>query len=92
MIALGWNMRQKMITLDPTSWEYAAKKRNFSGWVRKKLMEEQAESSVITESLPMFGAYCDQCDSTYTNPQQFRMEEFYCKKCHTKCEYMGVVQ
>jgi len=34
------NMRQKLITLDPTSWELAMKKPNFSQWVRNKLQEE----------------------------------------------------
>jgi hypothetical protein len=33
-------MRQKLITLDPTSWERAMKKPNFSAWVRAKLAEE----------------------------------------------------
>jgi len=33
-------MRQKLITLDPTSWELAMKKPNFSAWVRQKLAEE----------------------------------------------------
>ena len=33
-------MRQKLITLDPTSWELAMKKPNFSQWVRNKLQEE----------------------------------------------------
>jgi len=33
-------MRQKLITLDPTSWELAQKKKNFSEWVRKQLRLE----------------------------------------------------
>ena len=33
-------MRQKLITLDPTSWDLAAKKPNFSQWVRDKLRSE----------------------------------------------------
>ena len=39
-------MRQKMITLCPTTWEYASKMKNFSGWVRKQL-EEHAKAEVI---------------------------------------------
>ena len=35
------NMRQKLITLDPTSWDLAAKKTNFSEWVRNKLRSER---------------------------------------------------
>jgi len=33
-------MRQKLITLDPTSWERAMKKPNFSAWVRQQLQIE----------------------------------------------------
>jgi len=35
------NMRQKLITLDPTSWDLAAKKPNFSQWVRDMLRSER---------------------------------------------------
>jgi len=38
-------MRQKLITLDPTSWERAMKKPNFSAWVRQKLAEEASKST-----------------------------------------------
>ena len=34
-------MRQKLITLDPTSWDLAAKKSNFSQWVRDQLRSER---------------------------------------------------
>ena len=30
-------MRQKMITLCPTTWENAAKMKNFSKWIREQL-------------------------------------------------------
>lgn len=33
-------MRQKLITLDPTSFELASKKKNFSQWVRDQLRSE----------------------------------------------------
>lgn len=33
-------MRNKMITLCPTTYEYAKKMPNFSHWVRMKMMEE----------------------------------------------------
>jgi peptide subunit release factor 1 (eRF1) len=33
-------MRQKLITLCPTSFELAGRKANFSAWVRRKLLEE----------------------------------------------------
>jgi len=34
-------MRQKLITLDPTSWDLAVKKTNFSEWVRNMLRSER---------------------------------------------------
>jgi len=34
-------MRQKLITLDPTSFELASKKTNFSEWVRNMLRSER---------------------------------------------------
>jgi len=34
-------MRQKLITLDPTSFELASKKTNFSEWVRNQLRSER---------------------------------------------------
>ena len=34
-------MRQKLITLDPVSWDLALKKSNFSAWVRDQLRKER---------------------------------------------------
>lgn len=34
-------MRQKLITLDPVTWELAQKKPNFSEWVRNQLRSER---------------------------------------------------
>lgn len=34
-------MRQKLITLDPVTWELACKKSNFSEWVRNQLRSER---------------------------------------------------
>jgi predicted house-cleaning noncanonical NTP pyrophosphatase (MazG superfamily) len=33
-------MRQKLVTLCPTTFELATKKRNFSAWIRRMLNEE----------------------------------------------------
>lgn len=33
-------MRQKLVTLCPTTFELAMKKRNFSAWIRRMLNEE----------------------------------------------------
>lgn len=38
-------MRQKLITLDPTSWDLASKKPNFSQWVRDQLRSERNKKS-----------------------------------------------
>jgi len=37
--SLAVNMRQKLITLCPNSWEIASKKPNFSKWVRRQLLD-----------------------------------------------------
>lgn len=34
-------MRQKLITLCPTTWELASKKPNFSAWIRDQLRSER---------------------------------------------------
>jgi len=39
-------MRQKLITLDPTSFELASKKSNFSNWVRNQLRSERNQKEV----------------------------------------------
>ena len=37
---LATSMRQKLVTLCPTTFELAQKKRNFSAWIRRMLNEE----------------------------------------------------
>ena len=37
-------MRQKLITLCPTTWELAQRKPNFSAWIRDKLRSERNRS------------------------------------------------
>jgi len=52
-------MRQKLITLDPTSWDLAQKKDNFSEWVRKQLRleaEGHSLSSLSTDYEFMYDA------------------------------------
>lgn len=51
-------MRQKMITLDPTTWEIAQKMPNFSAWVRKKLVED---SNAAAKDVPIY-YHCSECD------------------------------
>ena len=50
-------MRQKLITLDPTSWDLAAKKSNFSQWVRNQLRSERNKMTIPTK-------YCTWCDTS----------------------------
>ena len=49
-------MRQKMITLCPTTWEHAAKMRNFSEWIREQLRyrEQGFEIKQLLEELDHF--------------------------------------
>ena len=42
-------MRQKLITLDPVTWELASKKPNFSEWVRNQLRSERNKTASYTE-------------------------------------------
>jgi len=85
-------MRQKMITLDPTSWEYAAKMKNFSGWVRKKLAEEFLDHAEKELSKVEWKAYCAECDVTATSPHKVLMEYKYCPQCHKAMKFMGQVE
>ena len=41
---LAPNMRQKLITLDPVTWDLAIRKTNFSEWVRNQLRSERNKS------------------------------------------------
>ena len=79
-------MRQKLITLCPTSFELAGKKANFSAWVRRKLM---AEVQTVTIDKKMYGAYCIICDVTYQNTLSFLMESHYCGVCNQRCRFEG---
>jgi len=47
-------MRQKLITLDPTSWDLASKKSNFSQWVRDQLRSERNKKGQI----PILCTHC----------------------------------
>jgi hypothetical protein len=85
-------MRQKMITLCPTTWEYASKMKNFSGWVRKQL-EEHAKAEVIkTKNQPKFEAQCEDCDLWWVFPNAYQAQYHYCNQCHNACEFKGMVE
>ncbi|AXH79178.1 MAG: hypothetical protein [Circular genetic element sp.] len=85
-------MRQKMITLCLTSFEIAQKKRNFSQWVRQKLLDEVQVALEERENRQLYGAYCKLCDITAANPHDYMMKNYYCKKCGDSTEYLGLIE
>ena len=89
---LGRIMRQKLITLCPTSFELAGRKANFSAWVRRKLMEEQTIADKKKESRPLYQSNCVKCDKYYQHYEDFIMQNKYCDICHTRCTYLGLIE
>jgi hypothetical protein len=79
-------MRQKLITLCPTSFELAGRKANFSAWVRRKLLEEVKPSEVE------YGAYCERCDITYARNYKSSMLHYNCDKCGNMTTYLGELE
>lgn len=72
-------MRQKMITLDPTTWELAQKMPNFSAWVRKKLRDEGPS----TPEAPIF-YHCSMCDRVIRVTQLAPFDGYPCRNgCET---------
>lgn len=69
-------MRHKMVNLCPTTYEMAQKMRNFSGWIRKKLLEENTGYSwgLVWKCIP-----CDQ-RYTYKKTPRIQPECVYCGK------------
>lgn len=84
-------MRPKVISLDLSSWEYASKMKNFSGWVREKLREEMKK---VDDRPPKaeFWAYCEPCDLSASGTNPIMMQYKYCPKCHNAMEYKGLVE
>ena len=72
------NMRPVNVSLDSTTWELAKGKANFSGWVRRKLLEE-------VERINQWYAYeCTNCKymSNYQkNRVQGVMKVQDCQEC-----------
>jgi hypothetical protein len=66
-------MRQKLITLDPTSWDLAAKKPNFSQWVRDQLRSERNQREGNRKFICM---YCNDVVINYRG---------YCARCRVEC-------
>jgi len=80
-------MRQKMITLDPTTWEFAARMDNFSGWVRSKLKEEMAKGAKPKQF--KFESYCPRCDLWYAHTSEYDAKYHACSECDRLCNYMS---
>lgn len=72
-------MRQKLITLDPTSWDLAQKKPNFSQWVRDQL---RSEDNKRKENQQRPSKRCRNC-LNYTKPGYA-----YCKRCQLAMGYV----
>ena len=90
---LGVIMRPINVSLCSTTWELAKEKANFSGWVRRKLMEEKEKASPSDHKAQiLFGAYCKICDITYQNTTAFIMEFHHCDICNERCEYLGELE
>ena len=78
-------MRQKLITLCPTSFELASRKANFSAWVRRKLMEEveRAKPDVL------YGMYCRPCFQHFKHPVLEIAKIYRCRHCDGETEFEG---
>tara|TARA_R110002110_G_C13310836_1_gene705268 strand:- start:744 stop:995 length:252 start_codon:yes stop_codon:yes gene_type:complete len=83
-------MRQKLITLCPTSFELAGKKANFSAWVRRKLMEEQKIKDY--EYVPLYAMYCKPCNEQFHHPNIAMAETYKCRFCLEDTEFQGLVE
>jgi len=53
-------MRNKMITLCPTSYELAQKMTNFSSWVRRKLLEDRGMGTITRPDREMLTKCCEE--------------------------------
>jgi hypothetical protein len=80
-------MRQKMITLDPTTWEFASRMTNFSGWVRKQIAGEMAKAAKPKEW--KFESHCSDCKMWFKHPTEYAAKYHFCPKCDRACDYMS---
>ncbi len=53
-------MRNKMITLCPTSYELAQKMPNFSSWVRRKVLEERGMRTINRQDREIKASCCEE--------------------------------
>lgn len=73
--------RHKMVNLCPTTYEIAQKMRNFSGWVRAKLLEEDKKTHLPREG---YEYSCPKCSSywVYSYPR----DKMFCTS--QMCDYI----
>ena len=84
-------MRPINVTLDSHTWELAKRKKNFSGWVRKQLEDEEKRREKAQDDRQMYGAFCKACDFHFNHPEDFMMKEYRCKFCNAQTIYCGAV-
>ena len=76
-----------MITLDPTTFEFAAKMDNFSGWVRKQIQVEMTKQAKPKEF--KFESYCVRCNTWYAHTNEYDAKFHTCKNCDRLCDFMS---
>jgi hypothetical protein len=73
-------MRNKTISLCPTSFEMAQKMPNFSDWVRKQILKHKQ----TLESKPVWRYMCETCYFTHYLPYEDNFA--YCSNRDTNCK------
>jgi len=81
-------MRNKMITLCPTSYELAQKMPNFSGWVREKVL---AQRSGNTQRPQEWEYKCPCCKKTIIAPLRTSRVCFCIKEGGVNMDFIGEV-
>jgi hypothetical protein len=79
-------MRNKMITLCPTTYETAKKIPNFSAWVRNRLRDLEEYTPEILTPIVKVKYDCKICGLNYTRPFK---KDWFCESCGL---ILGVVE
>jgi len=84
-------MRHKTITLCPTTYEIAKNMDNFSAWIRMELMKKHSQlgKAKLQEKDKSYGAYCVDCDLTFTSMADYKVQGLDCSKCGKRLDYIG---
>jgi hypothetical protein len=71
-------MRNKMVTLCPTTYEKAQNMDNFSRWVREKLLEDSGPM----EEVRKYFARCNRCETQFSSYNRKRVPSpGFCPVC-----------